>query len=935
MSEKKLFLLDAFALIYRAYFAFSKNPRYNSKGLNTSAILGFTNSLAEVLQKEKPTHIAVVFDTAGPTSRHDDFTEYKANREAQPEDITLAIPYIMKIIEGFNIPVLFSEGYEADDVIGTLAKKAEKENFITYMMTPDKDFGQLVTDKIFIYKPASFGNGAQVMGVKEVCAKFEIENPLQVIDILGLMGDAVDNIPGIPGVGEKTAKTLIAQFGSIENLLINTDKLKGKLKEKVEANVDKAIMSKMLATILLDAPVELDEVALRIEEPDKNALREIFAELEFRAIGKRILGEDIPNSPSLKKNGNTAQMDLFGQEGAMTTSLEESPDEAQVRTLETIETVNHKYEIADNTEKIKSLVEELEKSKGFCFDTETTGLSVTECELVGMSFSYKPHCAHYVPLPEDKKELKIILEYFKPVFENQSIEKTGQNLKYDLSMLKVNGIDVKGKLFDTMLAHYLIEPDMKHNMNFLAETYLNYSPISYESLAGKKGKAQLPLRSVPIEQLADYASEDADVTLRLRNFFEPLLEKTQTKDLFENIEVPLIPVLTAIETEGMSLDVKALNEFSKELETQIKTLEVEIYECCGEKFNIASPKQLGEVLFTKLGIDEKAKKTKTGQFSTGEEVLVKLVNKHPIIEKILTFRSLQKLKSTYVDSLPLMVNSKTGKIHTNFNQTVAATGRLSSNNPNLQNIPIRSENGREVRKAFVSSPGKILLAADYSQIELRIIAELSGDEELSAAFINGLDIHVSTASKIYNVPLEEVSKEMRRNAKTVNFGIIYGISAFGLSERLGIPRREAAEIIEQYFIKFPKIKEYMNNTINSARENGYVETIMKRRRYLRDINSRNSVVRGFAERNAINAPIQGSAADMIKIAMINIFNDFNEKNIRSKMVLQVHDELLFDVIPEELETVKAIVEERMRTAIKMKIPVVVDMGTGHNWLDAH
>ncbi|HET6245446.1 MAG: DNA polymerase I [Bacteroidetes bacterium] len=934
MSQKKLFLLDAYALIYRAYFAFSKNPRYNSQGLNTSAILGFTNSLVEVLQKEKPSHIAVVFDTAGPTSRHEGFTEYKANREAQPEDITLSIPYIMRIIEGFNIPVLFSEGYEADDVIGTLAKKAEKEGFITYMMTPDKDFGQLVTDKIFIYKPASFGNEAKVMGVKEVCEKFEIDNPLQVIDILGLMGDAVDNIPGIPGVGEKTAKTLIAQFGSVENLLLNTDKLKGKLKEKVEANVDKAIMSKMLATILLDAPVELDEIGLRIEEPDRNSLKEIFAELEFRTIGKRILGEDIP-AAVVKTNGS-AQMDLFGGEQVPEPlTIDVVTEDVPAKEYDTLENTSHYYEIADSNEKILKLAQELKKSNGFCFDTETTGLSVTACELVGMSFSIKPFSAHYVPLPEDKHQLKDILDVFKSVFEDETIEKTGQNLKYDLSVLKTNGIDVKGKLFDTMLAHYLIEPDMKHNMDFLAETYLNYAPVSYQTLAGKKGKDQLALRAIPIEKVADYACEDADITLRLRNFFSPLLEKTGTKDLFEKIEVPLIPVLTAMETEGISIDVKALNEFSIELDLQIKALEIEVYECCGEEFNIASPKQLGEVLFNKLGIDDKAKKTKTGQFSTGEEVLTKLVNKHPIVEKILSFRSLQKLKSTYVDSLPLMVNSKTGKIHTNFNQTVAATGRLSSNNPNLQNIPIRTENGREVRKAFVPSEGKILLAADYSQIELRIIAELSGDENLSEAFIRGQDIHASTASKIYNIPLEDVSKEMRRNAKTVNFGIIYGISAFGLSERLGIPRREAANIIEQYFIQFPKIKQYMNNTINSAREFGYVETIMQRRRYLRDINSRNSVVRGFAERNAINAPIQGSAADMIKIAMINIHNDFNEKNLESKMILQVHDELLFDVIPQELEMVKVIVEERMRTAIKMNIPVVVDMGTGFNWLDAH
>jgi DNA polymerase I len=934
-SPKKLFLLDAFALIYRAYFAFSKNPRYNSKGLNTSAILGFTNSLIEVLQKEKPSHIAVVFDTSGPTSRHIDFTEYKANRAEQPEDITLSIPYIKKIIQGFNIPVLYADGYEADDVIGTLAKKAEQEEgFITYMMTPDKDFGQLVSEKTFIYKPASFGNDAQVMGIKEVCAKFEIEHPLQVIDILGLMGDAVDNIPGVPGVGEKTAKQLVKEFGSVENLLQNTEKLKGKLREKVEQNVDKAIMSKKLATILTDAPVPFDEKALLLDPPNKEVLMEVFAELEFRTLGRRVFGEDFQAAQLAPAANGSNQMDMFAAPASEAQGSMETEELVPVK-YETIETTPHEYLVIDTPEKRKELSSLLSSVASFCFDTETTGLIASDCELVGMSFALEPFKAYYVPVPEVRTEVLEILEEFRPAFENENIEKIGQNLKYDITILKTYGIVVKGKLFDTMIAHYLLEPDMKHGMDFLAETYLHYSPVSFETMVGKKGKGQLPIRTVPLEQLADYAAEDADITLRLKQHFEPLLKETHTIELFENIEAPLIRVLADMETEGFAIDSQTLNTYSVELGIKINQLEKEIYECCGMEFNIASPKQLGDVLFLKLGIDDKAKKTKTGQFSTGEEVLVKLLHKHPVIGKILQYRGLQKLKSTYVDSLPQMVNPKTGKIHTNFNQTVAATGRLSSNNPNLQNIPIRSEEGREVRKAFVPSKGNILLAADYSQIELRIIAELSEDEGMAEAFIKGEDIHSSTAAKIYGISIDEVTKDMRRNAKTVNFGIIYGISAFGLSERLGIPRKEASDIITQYFLKFPRIKEYMNKSVNFARDNGYVETIMKRRRYLRDINSKNQVVRGFAERNAINAPIQGSAADMIKIAMIKVKNALEAHNLQTKMVLQVHDELLFDVVPSEMETVKTIVEENMRNAIVMKIPVVVEMGTGANWLDAH
>jgi DNA polymerase I len=928
-SPPKLFLLDAYALIYRAYFAFSKNPRYNSKGLNTSAILGFTNSLVEVLNKEKPSHIAVVFDTAAPTTRHVDFSEYKANREAQPEDITLSIPYIQKIIQGFHIPVLYSDGYEADDVIGTLAKEAEKNGFVTFMMTPDKDFGQLVTDKIFIYKPARFGNESEVLGIKEVCQKFEIDNPLQVIDILGLMGDAVDNIPGIPGVGEKTAKLLIKEFGSVENLLNNTDKLKGKLREKVELNKDKALMSKSLATIITDVPIEFNERALRLDEPDKDALREVFAELEFRTIGKRILGEEI--TPPSSNN----QMSLFNTETEVAANVIATEELTGAPSYATYLTTPHDYFLIEEIEKIKDFVQELEKQSSFAFDTETTGLNVNDCELVGMSFSWKAGEAFYVPVPEEKEKAKEILAVFKPVFENPGTEKIAQNLKYDLTVLLLNGIEVKGKLFDTMLAHYLIQPDMKHNLTFLSENYLNYSPIPIESLIGKRGKGQLNMKDVPLELIKEYAAEDADIAFQLKETFHPMLKETNTIELFEEIEIPLIPVLASMEKEGINLDILTLNEFSGYLNTRIKAIEKEVYSMAGTEFNLSSPRQLGDILFDVLQIDGKGKKTRTGQHSTGEEILIKLVNKHPIIPKILEYRTLQKLKSTYVDSLPLMVNPKTGKIHTNYNQAVAATGRLSSNNPNLQNIPIRSEEGREVRKAFIPSKGNILLSADYSQIELRIIAELSKDSSMTEAFMNNLDIHASTAAKIYGVPLEEVSKDMRRNAKTVNFGIIYGISAFGLSERLGIPRSEAAGIIDQYFLKFPDIKKYMNDSINFAREHGYVETIKGRRRYLKDINSRNAVVRGFAERNAINAPIQGSAADMIKIAMINIHNEFEKREFKSKMVLQVHDELVFDIVPEELNTVKQIVEEKMRTAINLQVPVVVEMGTGYNWLDAH
>lgn len=952
MSEnnKKLFLLDAFALIYRAYFAFANNHRINSKGLNTSAVLGFTNTLLEVLKKEKPTHIAVVFDTPEPTVRHVEFTEYKANREEMPDDLRLAIPYIIKVIEGFNIPVIGMPGYEADDVIGTLAKMAEKKGFTTYMMTPDKDYGQLVSENIFIYKPARLGNGAEIMGMAEVCKKWDILNVDQLIDILGLMGDKVDNIPGIPGVGEKTAIQLVKDFGTIENLLVNTDKLKGKLKEKVELNKEKAIQSKWLATIICDVPVELDEKALEIEEPNREALRDLFNELEFRRLAEQILGEGLSSSGAPKEEKvekvktpkvtktNPDQMDMFGAaaEPEMEVLTEEEEQEAP-KNFSTIKDVEHTYHLVDTKEKRAQLISELSKQLEVCFDTETTGLDAHTAELVGMSFSYKAKEAYYIPVPENQKETQEIVNEFKGVLENEKITLIGQNIKYDLLVLKKYNIHLKGNLFDTMVAHFLIQPEMRHNMNVLAETYLNYSPVSIETLIGKKGKGQVSMREAPIEDIKEYASEDADITLQLKHKFEGMINNPETKKLFEEIEIPLIPVLAAMESEGISLDKNALKEISGELEKDILKVDAEIQALAGKAFNVSSPKQVGEVLFETLQITEKPKKTKTGQYATGEDVLAKLVGKHDIVGKILDYRELVKLKNTYVDTLPELVNPNTHRIHTSYNQVVAVTGRLSSDNPNLQNIPIRTERGREIRKAFVArDENHVLLSADYSQIELRIIAELSKDAGMIEAFQSGQDIHKATAAKVYNVSLGEVTSDMRRNAKMVNFGIIYGISAFGLSERLNIPRKEAAAIIENYFEKYPGIKTYMDDSIDLAREKGYVETIMGRRRYLRDINSSNHTVRGYAERNAINSPIQGSAADMLKIAMINIHKDFIDKGIKSKMLLQVHDELVFDVLKSELEIVKPIIENRMKNAIPaLTVPMEVGMGVGRNWLEAH
>jgi len=931
---KKLFLLDGMALIYRAHFALSKNPRFTSSGLNTSAVMGFTNTLLEILKKETPTHLAVVFDTEAPTERHIEFTDYKAHRQAMPEDLSAALPYVFKLIQGFGIPVITSDGYEADDIIGTLAKKAEQAGYTVFCMTPDKDFAQLVSENIFIYKPARMGNDFEIMGVPEVLAKWEVEHVHQVIDILGMWGDAVDNIPGIPGIGEKTAKTLIKQFGSVEAVIENSHQLKGKMRENVEKFSEQGLISKRLATIMLNAPVELDEDALLVTEPSREMLEPLFAELEFRTIGRRVFGEELKAEGS-KPTGFGQQIDLFGQPvnaPAPTFAIAEEP----LQGTKNIENTPHTYHLADTHEKVTELIGILESVDSFCFDSETTCIDANDCELVGLSFSIKTGDAWYVPFPADQKEAFRLVNLFKPVFENEKIEKSGQNLKYDILVLNWYDIEVRGQLFDTMIAHYLLDPDTRHNMDILAENYLGYKPVEITSLIGSKGKNQGNMRDVEIEKIKEYAAEDADITLQLKEVFEPRLVDANADKLFREVETPLIYVLADMEREGVRIDKEALDEYSLQLKVEIEQLETTIYEKAGVKFNIASPKQLGEVLFDKLQLDPKAKKTKTGQYQTGEDVLSALASKSDIARDILDFRQLQKLKSTYVDALPTLINQKTQRLHTSYNQAVAATGRLSSTNPNLQNIPIRTERGREVRKAFIPrDENHILLSADYSQIELRLIAEISRDENMMDAFSSGLDIHTATAAKVYGISLEEVDDTRRRNAKAVNFGIIYGQSAFGLSQNLGISRKEAAAIIEEYFNQYSGIKRYMNDTMNFARENGYVETLMGRRRYLRDINSANATVRGFAERNAINAPIQGSAADLIKVAMINIHRDFREHKLVSKMTMQVHDELVFDVFTPELDKVKEIVGKRMRNALKTTVPILVEMGTGSNWLKAH
>ncbi|MDP4282111.1 MAG: DNA polymerase I [Bacteroidota bacterium] len=945
MEEKKLFLLDAMALIYRAFYALNKNPRINSKGLNTSAILGFSNTLFDVLKTEKPTHIGVAFDTGTPTLRHEGFAAYKAQRQETPEDLSLAIPYIKEIIDAFNIPVLAVPGYEADDVIGTMAKKAEEKGFLTYMMTPDKDFGQLVSEHTLIFKPGKFGNPPEKLGVREVCEKFGIKYPEQVKDILGIWGDASDNIPGIPGIGEKGATRLIAEFGSVEDIIQRVAEVSNeKLREKIITYKDQALMSKKLATIILDVPVDFDENALKMAHPDRERLKHLFEELEFKTFATRVFAwmdslerkasgdVELPETGLDGTTGKTRkhesdQLSIFG---------EFSPDENPETNFSTIQDTSHTYHLADTSEKRSALVKMLSGQEFFCFDTETTGLDPSTAELVGMSFSVSPHEAWYIPVPSDFKEACRLVEEFIPLFKNEKIGKIGQNMKFDISILKWYGVEVRGKMFDTMLAHYLLQPDMRHNMDLLSETYLKYQPVPIEDLIGKKGKGQLSMRTVETETIKEYAAEDADVTLQLKNVFEPMLESTGTRELFDTIEMPLVPVLSSMEAEGVRLDTQALNEYSQELQKDVLELEQQIYQDAGTTFNIASPKQLGEILFDRLKIVEKPRQTKTRQYSTNEDILSKLVNKHPVISRILEYRSLTKLKSTYVDVLPTLVSPRDGRIHTSYNQAVAATGRLSSNNPNLQNIPIRTEKGREIRKAFVPrNPDYVLLSADYSQVELRIIAHLSGDAEMISDFRSGKDIHAATAAKVYGVGPEDVTKEMRRNAKTVNFGIIYGISPFGLSERLNIPRKEASEIINQYFSKYPGIKKYMDDTIEIAKEKGYVETMMKRRRYLRDIRSNNATVRGFAERNAINAPIQGTAADMIKIAMIRVYEEFRKRNLKSRMILQVHDELVFDVYRDERDEVKSVVEEKMKHALQLSVPLEVEISSGENWLEAH
>lgn len=936
--SKKLYLLDGMALIYRAHFALSKSPRFTTNGLNTSAVFGFANTLLELIRRESPSHIAVVFDTAAPTERHTDYVEYKAHREAMPEDLSLAIPYVFQLIEGFNIPVITMDGYEADDIIGTLAKQAEKEGFDVYCMTPDKDFAQLVSEHIFIYKPARMGNDIEIMGVPEVLKKWEIEHIHQVIDILGLWGDAVDNIPGIPGIGEKTAKELIRRYGSMENIIANSHELKGKQKENVENFAEQGLLSKKLATIILNVPVQFDEKQYHLDPPSRELLEPLFAELEFRTLGRRVFGEEFTiaqASQNAVANSN-AQMDLFGQQVLPSKRDALPTEEESIRVYKTINEVPHEYHFVESDADINNLIENLSNAIAICFDTETTSTDANTAELVGMSFAIKTTEAYYVPVPADKGKAVEIASKFKAVLENPNIEKIGQNIKYDITVLASYGISVKGKLFDTMLAQYIVDADARNNMDIMANAYLDYSPVSITTLIGAKGKNQGNMRDIEPALVKDYAAEDADITLQLKEVLSGILKENNGEELFYNVETPLVYVLSDMERTGVKVDEETLKVFSKELEIDIRNLEETIYEKAGVKFNIASPKQLGEVLFDKLQLDPKAKKTKTGQYQTGEDVLTALSPKHDIVQYILDFRSLQKLKSTYVDALPEMINPSTGRVHTSYNQAVAATGRLSSNNPNLQNIPIKTARGREVRKAFIAKDNEhLILSADYSQIELRIIAEMADEKNMLEAFSNGLDIHTATAAKVYGITIEEVTSTQRRNAKAVNFGIIYGQSAFGLSQGLGIPRKEAQEIIENYFTQYPGIKKYMSDTIEFAKANGYVETLMKRRRYLRDINSANATVRGFAERNAINAPIQGSAADMIKVAMINIFNEMNARNLRSKMTMQVHDELVFEVHQSELEEMKALVIDKMQTAMKLNVPILVEVGVGKDWLEAH
>lgn len=943
-TDKRLFLLDAYALIFRGYYAFIKNPRINSKGLNTSAIMGFCNSMIEILKKENPTHIAVVFDVGKSTIRTEQYSEYKANRDETPEAIKLAIPYIQEIIKAFHIPILYKEGYEADDVIGTLAKKAEEAGFTTYMMTPDKDFGQLVSERIFMYRPAARGNGPEIWGVPEIQEKFGVERPEQVIDFLGMMGDSVDNIPGLPGVGEKTAKKYLAAYGSLENLLANTHELKGKAKEKIEVNKQLGILSKQLATIILDVPIEFDEKLLLMKTPDLEKIQEIFRELEFRrmaeqvtryfgqkTVNKNVEEASVIQSSSNKSSGQNEQMSLFDDDNVSLT-LPKEPNNLEYKTLENSHVL---YQYINTKLGRKLLLNKLLQQKEVCIDTETTSLDTFEAEIVGLAISFEKNTGYYMAFPENRRETKHILDEFKPFFEASDILKIGHNLKYDLKILTNYGIEVKGNLFDTMIAHYLINPDMRHNMDILAETYLNYRPVKIETLIGKKRKNQLSMREVEVEKQTPYACEDADITLQLKSLLEEKFTEN-TKKLFYEIEMPLMKVLMQMELNGISIDSNSLAKLSLKLEEDRILLEKSIYKVAGETFNIASPKQLGSILFEKLQISKKVKKTKTGQYSTSEDVLSKLKHEHPIVADILSYRQVNKLKSTYVDALPKEVNSKTQRIHTTFGQTVASTGRLSSNNPNLQNIPIRTKQGQEIRKAFIpKDQNHILVAADYSQIELRLIAEIAQEPNMIQAFIDGEDIHVSTAAKIFNVDLNSVTRAQRSQAKTVNFGIIYGVSAFGLSEQTGLSRSDSKKLIDAYYESYPVLKTFMAKQVEFARQHGYVETILGRRRYLKDIHSNNAVVRSHAERNAINAPIQGSAADIIKLAMIRVQDHLIKENLQSKLVLQVHDELLLEVPLEEKELLKVTLKNIMEQVIQTRIPLITEVQEGENWLEAH
>lgn len=920
-EEKKLYLLDAYALIYRAYFAFSKNPRINSKGQNTSAAFGFTNTLNELLKKEQPSHIGVVFDYPAQTNRSKEYIEYKANREETPEDIKSMIPYIIRICEAMNIPVLMVEGFEADDIIGTLAKKAEKQGFTTFMVTPDKDFGQLVSEHIFMYKPARMGNGIEILGVPEICEKFKIDRPEQVIDILGLWGDAVDNIPGIPGIGEKTSKKLIAQYGSVENLIKNSHELKGKQRENVENFAEQGLLSKKLATIITDMDIEFDADSLTNDPPNEEKLKEVFTELEFRNLAQRMLGEEI----TIQRKASSDQLDLFAQAPL------EAPDRNE--DLKKLDDSDKKYHLVKD---IEGFIKKLEKQTSVCFDTETSSLNSLEAELVGIAFSWKKDEGYYVPFSGSKEEIIKALEPFLKFFGDKKIEKIAHNLKYDVKVLHKYNVVLDGPLFDTMIAHYLMNPEGKHNMDELASYYLHYKPVSIETLIGKKGKNQKSMQSLTPEEIKDYACEDADVTFQLKQLFGPKMEEEPLKNLFYNVEMPLLMVLAKMEIEGILLDKDALKMQSESLSKELVELEKKIKGYSKEDFNLDSPKQLGVVLFEELEITEKPKKTKSGQYSTSEDVLSKLKDKHEIVSLILNYRQMRKLINTYVDALPELINKETGRIHTHYMQTVAATGRLSSNKPNLQNIPIRTEKGREIRKAFIPrDDSHSLLAADYSQIELRIIAALSKDEHMLEDFKNGRDIHAATASRVFDVQLEEVTREQRSQAKAVNFGIIYGQSVWGLSDTLNIPRAEAKSIIDQYFSRYSGIKKYMEEAVEIAKEKGYVETILHRRRYLPDINSNNAMVRGFAERNAVNSPIQGSAADIIKIAMIRIQDQIEKNNFKSKMLLQVHDELVFDLWKEEQEVFMKMVKKEMEEAVEIDVPLEVEMESADNWLDAH